>query len=200
MADTTFYNRGDVYHDCAGNPAIIKRGNQLTFTEHFNAGGGGDLAPATANTLGGVKVGNGLNVASDGTLSVAGANYSTIEQLTGRKDIDGKDIYERTFTNVQLTNNGTTEVEILSDIYSIKKMYGIAEHNTELDGINARPLPFAGSSSNDIRLDITSNKLRVVTFSDWSSYVATITIEYTKPTPAETTNNRTVKKSTSKKG
>lgn len=190
MANTTFYNRGDAYHDSAGNPAIIKRGNELTFTEHFNAGGGGDLPVASASTLGGVKVGDGLNITAGGVLSVAGANYSTSEQLTGRKDIDGKDIYERTFTNVQLTNNGTTEVETLSNIYSVKRMYGIAEHNTELDGINVRPLPFAGSSSNDIRLDITSNKLRVVTFNDWSTYVASITIEYTKTTPTRTSKKK----------
>lgn len=106
--------------------------------------------------------------------------YSTTEHKTGRKDTDGKDIYERTFVNVQLKNNNITEVAPLSDIYSIVKIWGTAQNNTEADGINARPLPFAGSSSNDIRLDITNNKLRVVTFSDWSSYTAKITIEYTK--------------------
>ena len=110
---------------------------------------------------------------------LAGA-YSTTEHKTGRKDIDGRDIYERTFTNVELKNVGTTEIASLSGIYSFVKIWGTAEHNTELDGLNARPLPFAGSSSNDIRLDVTNNKLRVVTFSDWSSYTAKITIEYTK--------------------
>lgn len=106
--------------------------------------------------------------------------YSTTEHKTGRKDIDGKDIYERTFINVQLKNNNTTEIATLSDIYSVVKIWGTAQNNTELDGLNARPLPFAGSSSNDIRLDVTNNKLRAVTFSDWSSYTASITIEYTK--------------------
>lgn len=34
-------------------------------------GGGGDLLPATATRLGGVKIGNGINVTSDGTISVS---------------------------------------------------------------------------------------------------------------------------------
>lgn len=40
-----------------------------------NAGGGGEpyeLPPATANNLGGVKIGEGINVTSDGTISVTG--------------------------------------------------------------------------------------------------------------------------------
>lgn len=65
MADTTFYNRGDAYHDSAGNPAIIKRGNELTFTEHFNAGGG---TPPT---------------------------YSTTKTDTGKRWVDGSIIYQR---------------------------------------------------------------------------------------------------------
>lgn len=71
MANTTFYNRGDAYHDSAGNTAIIKRGNELTFTEHFNAGGGGD--PYTPPV------------------------YSLEEVNTGEKWVDGKDIYRRGF-------------------------------------------------------------------------------------------------------
>ena len=40
--------------------------------------GGGSLTPATASELGGVKVGNGLSAASDGTLSVAPASTTTV--------------------------------------------------------------------------------------------------------------------------
>lgn len=35
-------------------------------------GGSAALAPATANTLGGVKIGNGISVTEDGTISAAG--------------------------------------------------------------------------------------------------------------------------------
>ena len=70
MADTTFYNRGDAYHDSSGNPAIIKKGNELTFTEHFTAGGG-SVTPSTPPA------------------------YSTDEVYTGRKWLDNKPIYEK---------------------------------------------------------------------------------------------------------
>ena len=36
--------------------------------------GGGTLEPATADTLGGVKIGEGISVTSDGTISAAGAS------------------------------------------------------------------------------------------------------------------------------
>ena len=111
MANKTYYERGDTFVDASDKPAIIKKGNQLTFTDDFKAGGGADLAPATAETLGGVKVGNGLNVASDGTLSVAGVDYSITEHLTGRKWIDGRDIYEKTIVfsePVNITTSYTT--------------------------------------------------------------------------------------------
>lgn len=100
MANTTFYNRGDAYHDSAGNPAIIKRGNELTFTEHFNAGGGGTLEPATANTLGGVKIGEGVNVTSDGTISVNSFDLPTGsgEVLTPYHWVDGNPIYAKRIT------------------------------------------------------------------------------------------------------
>ena len=46
--------------------------------------GGGSLSPATASSLGGVKVGSGLSAAEDGTLSVAGA---TTEAFGGMKQL-----------------------------------------------------------------------------------------------------------------
>lgn len=71
MANTTFYERGNAYHDSSGNPAIIKNGNELTFTEHFNAGGGGGGTPYTPPA------------------------YSTDEVDTGKKWLDNKPIYEK---------------------------------------------------------------------------------------------------------
>ena len=65
-----------------------------------NGNGGSFVLPvATAETLGGVKVGNGLSINENGVLSndnptpYTPKNYSTNEQLTGQKWIDGKDIY-----------------------------------------------------------------------------------------------------------
>lgn len=90
MANTTFYERGNAYHDSAGNPAIIKNGNELTFTEHFNAGGGG--TPYTPPA------------------------YSTEEVNTGEKWIDGKDIYKLTIDLVTKLNLTTdTAVNVIPD-------------------------------------------------------------------------------------
>lgn len=50
-------------------------------TEWVNQSGGGGsytLPPATANTLGGVKIGSGVNVTSDGTISVTGGGGGTM--------------------------------------------------------------------------------------------------------------------------
>lgn len=45
-----------------------------------NIGGGGELSPATADTLGGVKIGEGIEVTSDGTIS-AGGGYDLVIRL-----------------------------------------------------------------------------------------------------------------------
>lgn len=44
---------------------------------------GNNLSPATATTLGGIKVGSGLNVTTDGTLSVSTTTTPLAEQVTG---------------------------------------------------------------------------------------------------------------------
>lgn len=189
MANKTYYERGDTFVDVNDKPAIIKKGNQLTFTDDFKAGGGADLAPATAETLGGVKVGNGLNVASDGTLSVGGVNYSTSEHLTGRKWIDGSYIYEKTFyfeNGISFGTSGAT-VEENTDANIITNVW-------VSDGIHGYA-PTQGS--------IEDGNLKVYTITGTTGTLANIkylTYQYTKTTPAETNNTRTVKKSTSKKG
>lgn len=56
------------------------------------------LPIASAETLGGIKVGSNLSIDENGVLSASGGiNYSIDEQNTGRKWIDGSDIYERTY-------------------------------------------------------------------------------------------------------
>ena len=116
-------------------------------------GGGGQLTPATADTLGGIKIGAGLSVTEDGTASVnfppapepytlpkataetlggvkvgsglsmnaetgvlsnsnPAVNYSTTEQKTGQKWIDGKDIYLKVFnleSPLSLTSQAWTD-------------------------------------------------------------------------------------------
>lgn len=72
MANKTYYERGDTFVDTSDKPAIIKRGNELTFTDDFKAGGG-EVTPYTPPP------------------------YSLEEVNTGEKWVDGKDIYKRGF-------------------------------------------------------------------------------------------------------
>lgn len=194
MANKTYYERGDTFVDASDKPAIIKKGNQLTFTDDFKAGGGGTLEPATAETLGGVKVGNGLNVTSDGMLSVAGVDYSTNEQLTGRKDIDGKNIYSKSFTVESLPN--TTDLGFnhgITNIHRLVKLYGTAQN---ADKTSFFPLPYVAQENfaGCIKLSMNTNQISIWAGSDRRNLSAIVTVEYTKPTPAEPTNTRTSKK------
>lgn len=77
-----------------------KKGAQfagLNFSDGSGGGGGGGgytLPTATANRLGGIKVGSNLSVENDGTLSaIGGAVYSTTRFDTGCKWTDGRTIY-----------------------------------------------------------------------------------------------------------
>ena len=78
----------------AGMKVIKSFGDGLNLT---NAGKL-NLTVATDSKLGGVKVGSGLSI-DDGVLSASAqsVNFSTTEQLTGQKWIDGKDIYVKTW-------------------------------------------------------------------------------------------------------
>ena len=74
--------------------------------------GGGSVPIATTTTLGGVIVGDGLSVSSEGLLtSNGGIDYSTVEKATGSKWIDGKDIYVKVFPTSELIPQGSTEVQ-----------------------------------------------------------------------------------------
>ena len=59
------------------------------------AGGGGSLSPATADTLGGVKIGSGISVTEDGTISASGGGSS--EPLVCK---NGSEHLDTTFGNI----------------------------------------------------------------------------------------------------
>jgi len=103
-------------------------------------------------------------------------NYSTEEQNTGRKWIDGKQLYERTINCGELTF-GTHNIETLT-VEEVKFIKGFVEDINDSSYI--RPLPFAADSSNSIRVDISNNILRIITYASWSGYRAYLTIQYTK--------------------
>ena len=89
----------------------------------LDTGGGGNpyvLPTATANRLGGVKVGSGLTVEEDGTLSASGGgggseiDYTTTEKKAGYK-FKGSDVYCKLYTvNQSVATSGS--VTVASDL------------------------------------------------------------------------------------
>lgn len=96
-----------------------KKGWQFAGGGQADGGGGGGgesytLPVASANVLGGVKIGSGLNITNDGTLSASGGSggggsfdYSTTEFDTGQKWIDGKKIYGVVQNATRFTSDST---------------------------------------------------------------------------------------------
>ena len=118
--------------------------------------------------------------------TVSDMDYSTSEQDTGRKWIDGKPIYQKTINTGTLPQNGaTTSVDISSLSVDIVVDYrGMAWASASK---NFRVIPFVGESMNNmLRVDIQGGTaLRIVstTSSDWGNYGNSyVTLWYTKTT------------------
>lgn len=117
--------------------------------------------------------------------------YSTTEHFTGKYWIDGKPIYEKTFTNSWGSSGGTqrTDFDITNlSIDSITKGEGIMDGNSSL-GRGFYPMTFirAGSSGTangfSWGIDQTKSTLSFVIQGDGLSfkmYECTFTLEYTK--------------------
>lgn len=125
--------------------------------------------------------GNALVVSSDGEWvkgSVSGLlNYSLTEQSTGRKWLDGKDIYVKTlsFTNKQYGGNGTfdTGVSNLDNIISFECVF-TGEMNV---------VPGTDNTGNTVRLYNNGNgviKMEAATFNAGAERTWNITLYYTK--------------------
>ena len=106
-------------------------------------------------------------------------NYSTNEQVIGSW-IDGKPLYSKTIECGTLPDNSTKYVQTLDNTWRVVCMTGVAI--SSLDPSSVRPLPFPADSSNNIRIDVTSGILRIMTYAAWSSYNGYITLYYTKTT------------------
>lgn len=92
-----------------------KKGYQFAGGGITSDGGGGSLPIASTDTLGGIKVGNGLSITSEGVLSSSGGDvYTTDEVDTGAVWIDGKHIYRKVLTNNELASYGDKEYEWLN--------------------------------------------------------------------------------------
>lgn len=106
-------------------------------------------------------------------------DYSTSEQATGQKWIDGSPVYFRTYSDVQLTNS--TDVVVDSNFGADKKIINlecIAHAATEQIPISSLCL----SGSIFAYPYISNGALKVTVNGDFTSYKACITIYYIKTT------------------
>ena len=118
--------------------------------------------------------------------TISDMDYSTSEQDTGCKWIDGKKIYKKTISTGALPQGGavtTTDISSLS-VDTIVDYRGIAWASSLR---NFRALPFVGESMNNmIRVDVqggTTLRILSTTDSDWGNYDNSyVTLWYTKTT------------------
>lgn len=133
------------------------------------SGGIAEIPIASAETLGGIKVPADSGITIDAEGAISGVPYSTTEHKTGRKWIDGKDIYERIvdYTGA-LDNAGGIIASNIDYIDNITNAVCVADNVSE------------GFSPIVVWLDNTELKGR--TEANYSSQLLHIVIEYTKPT------------------
>ena len=108
-------------------------------------------------------------------------NYSLGEQRIGIW-IDGKPIYRKVITFNSIPSNSTSIIADVSslNIDTLVKLYGALKH---YQNTSYRVLPMAGGGTDDIRIDINENNLRITTYSNWAGFSNNfICIEYTKTT------------------
>lgn len=156
------------------------------------SGGISNIPIASADTLGGIKVpaDSGITIDGSGNAYIPKPiNYSTEEQKTGHKDIDGKDIYSKSYTVNALPN--ATEASFnhnISNIYRLVKLYGSAQNSGKTTFF---PLPYVAQENfaGCIKLSMNATQISIWAGSDRRNLSAIITVEYTKadPTPEETT-------------
>ena len=111
-----------------------------------NVGGGGSpyvLPIASADTLGGVKVGDNLSIDENGVLKALVPVFDfTGEVATGWTLETGKELFIRKITNIHTGNNSPDRVQIGTDTFYDKAflIFGWVERN--VDGVhNKIPLP-----------------------------------------------------------
>ena len=112
--------------------------------------------------------------------------YTTTEQVVGTW-IDGKPIYRRVvqFGSNELPSNSTINIADVSSwnidmAVSIRGMVGYQTgHGSQ--SVSFRPLTLASGGTDDIRIDIDQENLRIKTFSTWSGFDRNfIIVDYTK--------------------
>lgn len=148
-------------------------------------GGIGNIPIASAETLGGIKVpaDSGITIDDSGNAyAYKPIAFSSEEQFTGMKDIDGKDIYAKSFIVDSLPNN--TEASFnhgITNIHRLVNLYGSAQNSTKT---TLFPLPYVAQENfaGCIKLSMNATKISIWAGSDRSSLSGIVTVEYTKET------------------
>lgn len=198
MPDVPFYLTATPFGQLStmGNSEIVNVTARTTDTLTVQRGAKGTTAKAFAA---GAVVSNGIYVEDfnsiAGDLDVDGdiyshgvkvakisdipavINYSTSEQDTGQKWIDGKTIYQKTVYIGSLPNAAAKNVAHgIASLDRIVRMYGTANSGTvEL------PLPFTSpTASGSVQINRNAANLDITTGTDRSGYSGYITLTYTK--------------------
>lgn len=115
-----------------------------------------------------------------GDTPAGGVNYSTEEQDTGLKWIDGNTIYQITVDTGALPNSSTKNVAHgITDLNYVIDCKGFAKNPLSGDNL---PLPYIATSAvGQLGLSVTSSNVQLFTGSNLSAYTASwITLLYTK--------------------
>ena len=120
----------------------LKKYNVVERLEALEEGGGYELPVASASTLGGIKVGEGLSITEGGVLSADSGvvDYSTTETDTGRKWIDGSTIYEKVFalpSSIKVGNDWVSTGITDSTISKILRAEGLMGDGSSYICLNA---------------------------------------------------------------
>ncbi len=151
--------------------------NKLEIARRAAKGGsGGTIAPATSETLGGVKIGEGVNVTSDGTISVSSYKppaYSTDEVDTSILWIDGKKIFRKVISLDATSLSANQSIEVLDDVSMFSTLIG--------GGLVIKSAIDVGFDHALIYMNIVENKLYIRPVGAWNNITsANLIIEYTK--------------------
>lgn len=154
-------------------------------SDQKGSGGSSYVLPAaTDETLGGIKVGDNLTVEEDGTLNAedpySPLDYSTEEQNTGVKWIDGKDIWFKTVDTGALPNNTSKTVSMGVLNANIVDFRGIASSAANDYNI-VMPSSTTNNRNSQMNINGATGIITIATADDYSVYTKSyITVYYTK--------------------
>lgn len=151
-----------------------------------------ELPPATNETLGGVIVGNGLEVTEDGTLSVmeAPAPAPNVQHIGQEFPIGLMEINEELFTiyrkivDFGALPNATSKTVAhgieRDEILHILNYYGVASTSNHSSNLILPNSATETPEVNNVYLAVGGSKITITTGKDRSNVSALVTIEYVK--------------------